>query len=216
MSTALLERPVDRAELYEDALDRMARCVVTRPDYVQPWGWDRHATGDLLIPSATTIVAAYGGPRITLDPGMNAGIDPKADVVNIPHPRFFDSPALFHRVLFHELTHSTEGPTRTGRIVPIFSQHSDAYAREELIAETGSVLLCAVAGILDETLWSSASYWLSWFEGIRENRGGRAEWERCTRLAKQSTDLILSGRFPHQPISDAELLQHWSGISPAW
>jgi len=71
--------------------------------------------------------------------------------------------------MFHELTHATGHRKRVGREAFDSPQQfgSESYSKEELIAEMGSAMLCAVAGIEQSTLYNSVAYLKSWIARLR-------------------------------------------------
>jgi antirestriction protein ArdC len=92
---------------------------------------------------------------------------PMADYVNLPRPETFDTPENYYAVAFHELMHSTGHESRLNRAGVAGSQlaafGSADYSREELVAELGSLFLCAEAGI-ESTLDNSAAYLKGWLD----------------------------------------------------
>jgi antirestriction protein ArdC len=69
------------------------------------------------------------------------------DTIRVPEQTSFFEPVNFYRTALHELTHWSGAKHRlnrdfTGRY------GSEAYAREELVAEMGSAFLCATLGIV--------------------------------------------------------------------
>jgi antirestriction protein ArdC len=65
---------------------------------------------------------------------------PQSDRILLPHRQAFHSAVALHATWAHEALHSTGHPSRLGRnLAGAFG--SDAYAREELVAELGAVLL---------------------------------------------------------------------------
>jgi len=65
---------------------------------------------------------------------------PQSDRIQLPHRQAFHSTAALYATWAHEALHSTGHPSRLGRnLAGTFG--SDAYAREELVAELGAVLL---------------------------------------------------------------------------
>ena len=65
---------------------------------------------------------------------------PQSDRIQLPHRQAFHSAAALYATWAHEALHSTGHPSRLGRnLAGTFG--SDAYAREELVAELGAVLL---------------------------------------------------------------------------
>jgi antirestriction protein ArdC len=65
---------------------------------------------------------------------------PQSDRILLPHRQAFHSAAALYATWAHEALHSTGHPNRLGRNLA-GSFGSDAYAREELVAELGAVLL---------------------------------------------------------------------------
>ena len=95
----------------------------------------------------------YGGER--------AFYIPMLDTVTIPDPECFESPEYFYSVLFHELVHSTGHESRLDRIPITNAMEIDSpilFAREELVAEMGSALLCGYAGIENKVIEKSIEY----------------------------------------------------------
>ena len=72
--------------------------------------------------------------------GDHAYYLPQGDRIQLPHRQAFHSAAALYATWAHEALHSTGHPSRLGRnLAGTFG--SDAYAREELVAELGAVLL---------------------------------------------------------------------------
>ncbi len=84
--------------------------------------------------------------------------------------RFVDAPH-YYSTLFHELVHSTGHESRLART---FGERfgDDLYSKEELVAETGAVFLCTIAGIdndrTDRNTTPSIQNWISKLE--QDNR----------------------------------------------
>jgi hypothetical protein len=94
-----------------------------------------------------------------------------ADRVNMPKKETFDTAENYYSTLFHELTHATGHESRLGRMQEKFSHFGDTtYAKEELIAEMGASYLCNVAGIMERTIDSSASYIAAWLKALKNDR----------------------------------------------
>jgi antirestriction protein ArdC len=84
----------------------------------------------------------------------------------------FESPEAYYSTLFHELTHSTGHVTRLNRegIAGEIERGSEAYAREELIAEMGASFLCAHTGIDREAVTeNSAAYLAGWMKRLQDD-----------------------------------------------
>ena len=82
-----------------------------------------------------------------------------------PRDTFDDSPE-YYSALFHECVHATGHASRLNRNLTGHFGTSD-YAREELVAEMGAAMLCAVAGIECKTLDNSAAYIATWLKRLK-------------------------------------------------
>lgn len=145
------------------------------------------------IGSARDIVAGYD-VDICHDGGNRAFYASDNDKVFMPDPGAFESATGYYATLFHELGHSTGHKSRLNR--PLGNKKSSqAYAKEELIAEITSAYLCGVAGIDHEaTIENNAAYIKSWSENI-SNAGAYI----CTAFsqAAKSADFILTNGASH-------------------
>lgn len=86
------------------------------------------------------------GAKIIHQPGGVPGYDPSRDVITLPEKSQFPDPESYYAVVFHELAHWTGHPNRLNRKVS-FDHSDEVYAREELRAETASLLLARRLGI---------------------------------------------------------------------
>ena len=104
----------------------------------------KQSSDEIFIPRADALVAASGADiRVG---GSLAFYAPGPDYIRIPPPDVFYDPINWHRTRLHELAHWTGHSSRlardfTGRWA------SEAYAREELVAELSAAFLCAELGI---------------------------------------------------------------------
>jgi antirestriction protein ArdC len=97
---------------------------------------------------------------------------PSTDTVAMPGIDCFHDAQGFYATLFHELTHSTGHASRLNRpgIMEKAIFGSGEYGKEELVAEMGSAMLCAIAGINNEQIVeNSAAYLANWLKAIRED-----------------------------------------------
>lgn len=102
--------------------------------------------------------------------GSRASYSPSLDKVQIPIRDSFTDSQAYYSTLFHELTHSTGHAARLDRGLSdsLRPFGSEDYSKEELVAEIGAAMLCAVAGIENTaTLNRSASYLESRLERLR-------------------------------------------------
>ena len=97
--------------------------------------------------AAQSIVENYPNAPEIKHGGNRAYYSPPADYVQMPNASNFDSANDYYRTLFHELIHSTGHQSLLNRELNT-NHKSEAYAKEELIAEMGAVFLSAWAGIL--------------------------------------------------------------------
>jgi antirestriction protein ArdC len=111
---------------------------------------------------------------------------PTADHIGIPPKARFDSIEAYWATLLHELTHWTSHPSRCGRKVE-GRFGSDAYAREELVAEMGSAFLCAQVGVPLEGLQHD-SYLDHWIRILQEDKRAII---RAASQARKASEFLL-------------------------
>jgi antirestriction protein ArdC len=91
-------------------------------------------------------------------------------------------------VLIHEMSHWTGASSRLNRdLRNSFGSHD--YAREELRAEIGQVMVCAELGIADCDFSINAAYVASWLEKLRSDR---KEIFRAAADAQRIADYVLA------------------------
>ena len=114
----------------------------------------------------------------------------------MPAPELFDGATDYYATLFHELVHSTGHRSRLARFEDDQFEKRERYAREELVAEIGSAMICLYLGIsTDALVTNSAAYVQNWMEAIKEDEhmiltaAGKAEaaFEMIAKL-KEATD----------------------------
>ena len=127
----------------------------------------------------------YGGNRATYS---------ASDVVTLPARHSFDSPEMLFKVGAHELVHSTGHPDRLDR----FSENADqwifaseSYSDEELVAEIGAAMLCAMYGI-EGTFNNSVDYIAHWKQKLEDDT--RIIIYAASR-AQKAVDWILDQRY---------------------
>ncbi|WP_440872238.1 zincin-like metallopeptidase domain-containing protein [Vibrio diabolicus] len=118
------------------------------------------------VQNAELIIDAMGVPVIEKDEDR-AYYSVKEDHIVIPPRDKFKSDKARFAVILHELSHSTGHPTRLDRKLdnPFGSQ---AYAKEELIAETATLFMCLDQGL--ETFNSHAAYLESWTQQFADQK----------------------------------------------
>jgi len=121
----------------------------------------------------------------------NASYDPcyipSIDTIKMPMEGQFEREHHYQSTFYHECVHATGAKKRLDRkIENPFG--SELYAIEELVAEIGSVLLCADLGIKYE-IQNHASYLNSWKKAIKEDSNILV---KSARKAQNAVDYIHS------------------------
>jgi len=90
------------------------------------------------------------------------------DHIVLPLKGQFASSDGYYGTAFHELTHWTGHKSRLDRT---FGKRfgDEAYAFEELVAEMGAAMLCAVSGVTVEPRPDHAKYLASWIKAIKDD-----------------------------------------------
>lgn len=132
--------------------------------------------------------------------GNKAFYRPSEDRVQMPHEYTFDRSEDFYQVLLHELSHSTGHKLRLARkeVMERNEFGSADYSTEEICAELCASMLCAVAGISNETVEMSASYIQGWLSVLRQDK--KAVVVAAAR-AQAAADWILGRRFVEEELS---------------
>jgi antirestriction protein ArdC len=124
------------------------------------------------IEKADQIVTGMKNPPAISYGGNRASYSAGSDMIRMPFGERFEKGEEYYSVLFHELGHSTGHQSRLDR-KEVMEQNnfgSQDYSAEELCAEMSASMLCAVAGISNETIELSASYIESWLSAFRTNK----------------------------------------------
>jgi antirestriction protein ArdC len=111
-------------------------------------------------------------PRLVIDGTPKVFYSPGEDFVHMTERRACVSDSAYYDTLFHELTHATGHKSRLDRMESDTAWckfGSKPYANEELVAECGSAMLCAEAGIFQETVGNSAAYIASWLTKLEND-----------------------------------------------
>jgi hypothetical protein len=144
--------------------------ILTDPKAPPVWWstpWDDNRSGEVLVQKQQHIEAVLkilGVKRSYRNDG--AWYSPPDDTINMPpRKKFFDRPFEtathgYYSTLLHELTHWTKGPTRTGR--KDNRTKPFGYAREELVAELGAMILMKHFGLVADDLRLHTDYFQGW------------------------------------------------------
>jgi len=117
--------------------------------------------------------------------GARAYYSPMADVIQMPERVAFESEAAYWGVALHELTHWSGHESRLDRLGKLSRFGTEAYAREELVAEMGAAFLCAQVGIGYAT--RHADYIASWLKVLK---GDKKAIVQAASLAQAAADFL--------------------------
>jgi len=93
---------------------------------------------------------------------------PSIDEIRMPSKDRFDSDVAYYGTLAHECIHWTGSKARLNRIKTSLFGTPD-YAKEELVAEVGSVFICAQLGIEATPRADHARYLNGWLKAIKDD-----------------------------------------------
>jgi len=153
------------------------------PAYVPP----TVAEAPWRAPEAAEIILANSGAVVRIG-GDRAFYSPATDHIQMPPQAAFATALGYCGVLIHEMSHWTGAPSRLNRDLRN-SLGSHDYAREELRAEIGQVMVCAEVGIADCDFSNNAAYVASWLEKLRSDR---KEIFRAAADAQRIADYLLA------------------------
>lgn len=106
------------------------------------------------LDEAQEIIYAYlerESVKLIHEEGDRAFYRPSTDEVVLPIRKQFVSTAEYYSTVFHELTHSTGHPSRLNRLTSPAFFGSEAYSKEELVAEIGASALVSHVGLETST-----------------------------------------------------------------
>lgn len=103
--------------------------------------------------------------------GDRASYTPSRDHIQMPPRASFHKPEGYYGTLFHEAIHSTGHKSRLNRdtLTQMAPFGSPVYSEEELVAEIGSAMLVARAGIQPDVN-NSAAYIAGWLRALRGDK----------------------------------------------
>lgn len=122
--------------------------------------------------------------------GDRAFYRPGEDLVCLPPRETVHSSAEYASTLYHELVHSTGHGKRLDRGFSL-SRGGEGYALEELVAETGALLLCDRSGITPDVN-NFKAYIASWLQAVRSDQ--RYKTFSALSKAEKAVDYILGER----------------------
>ena len=124
--------------------------------------------------NAESIICGYlksSGVRMTHQQGDRAFYRPSTDSITLPLLAQFKETAEYYSTAFHELIHSTGHAKRLNRLDKTAFFGSEAYSKEELIAEIGASALVNLAGLeTSRSFRNNAAYVQSWLKVLRNDK----------------------------------------------
>lgn len=123
------------------------------------------------VEEAERIIAAWDGKPTIKHGGNSAYYSPTDDYVQMPKGEQFVDSDSYYKTLFHELVHSTGHESRLKRkgVVEFDAFGTEQYAMEELVAESGSMMIAGIAGLNPKDGGdNSLAYIKGWCKKIKE------------------------------------------------
>ncbi len=133
----------------------------------------------------------YSSARI-FEEGSEACYLPKSDLIKMPYKSAFIDTESYYSTLLHELAHWTGHSSRLDSFFSwSFDTNSEAYAREELVAEIASMFLTIETGIsqTQEHFDNYMAYLNSWISLLESDSNAIF---KATQEAKKAVDFIMS------------------------
>ena len=151
--------------------------------------FDNEATTTKIFNDITNVENFVNSLNATIKHGGDqAFYKPSEDYIQIPEKTSFDNEISYYGTLLHELVHWTKKDNRSGRKQ---SKNRKEYAYEELIAELGSVFLCAEFGIETTPRIDHAQYLNGWIKALNNDtkiliNASNEAWKACQWLIEES------------------------------
>ena len=124
--------------------------------------------------TAEAIIADYvrrEGVRLEHQEGDRAFYQPAADRIVLPLLKQFAETAEYYGTAFHEMVHSTGHPNRLNRLDATAYFGSDAYSKEELVAEIGAAALVNRCGLeTAKSFRNNAAYVQNWLQALKNDK----------------------------------------------
>ena len=143
---------------------------------------------------AENMIAEYvqrSGVTIKHQEGDRAFYSPSSDSITLPLLDQFAETAEYYSTAFHELTHSTGHVSRLNRLDKTSFFGTEAYSKEELVAEIGAAMLVNAAGIeTSSSFRNSAAYIQNWLKVLRDDKRFIIS---ASGKAEKAVNLILYG-----------------------
>ena len=169
--------------------------ISTRQEAAQPM---RRSEPERLA-KAEDVLQAWSVPMA--DGGSRAFYHPGDDRIQLPDRGVFHSGSAFYATWAHEALHSTGHASRLARDLS-GTMGSEAYAREELVAELGAVLLGERLEIGSDVS-NHAAYLKEWIQLLRQSP---KLLYKVLSEARQAADLISPFQLPSEASQEGRLV----------
>ena len=114
---------------------------------------------------------AREGVKLSHKAGDRAFYSPSTDSITLPMLNQFSETAEYYSTAFHELTHSTGHANRLNRLDKTAFFGSEAYSKEELVAEIGAAALVNASGLeTTKSLRNNAAYIQNWLTVLKNDK----------------------------------------------
>lgn len=124
--------------------------------------------------TAEAIIADYvqrEGVGLEHHEGDRAFYRPSTDTITLPLLKQFKETAEYYGTAFHEMVHSTGHAKRLNRLDATAFFGSEAYSREELVAEIGAAALVNHAGLeTAKSFRNNAAYVQNWLQALKNDK----------------------------------------------
>ena len=124
--------------------------------------------------AADNIISDYlkrEGVKLQHQEGDRAFYSPSSDSITLPLLAQFAETAEYYSTAFHELIHSTGHASRLNRLEKIAFFGTEAYSKEELVAEIGAATLVNAAGLeTANSFRNSAAYVQNWLKVLSDDK----------------------------------------------
>jgi hypothetical protein len=185
-------------ELVTETAGILADSARAATDWGLPWGTRRREKSDVVRDPRINTLIDNLNVNLTRQKANGAYYRWVTDTVNIPPDEYWNghegvsATSAWHSTFFHELVHWTKGPTRTNRVR---GYDTLGYAREELVAELGAVLLMKAFKMDEGNIGISAHYFQCWLRRAGDREEALAY---ATKEAEKAVKYILQhARIKH-------------------
>lgn len=132
-----------------------------------PHGAAEDRTADTIIRGYTT----RENVQFHHSEGNRAFYCPTDDCITVPTIAQFSNTAEYYSTVFHELVHSTGHSQRLNRMDKTAFFGSEAYSKEELVAEIGAAVLVNCAGLETASSFrNNAAYIQNWLSVLKNDK----------------------------------------------